>query len=537
MIKAVRSYRIRLFEIFLLGISPFILVDLYQLTEVRQHTFEQSIQNAKTLIQSLHKHHLVLLETVERELDILSHSPTLKSNDYKTCDQTLETILSRTHFYINIALADPEGNLLCTAKKGMSHISKIAQPAFEKALHEQTFSVGAGAISDNHGLPIIPFAYPIKNHETLKNPILMAGVSLRWLNTKSYDTYLIPGMQVLVLSGQQNVIGTIPSKEEWLGNKLPSDVALPSDSGDSVLDTSEAVWIFGESVHNMRIIVRISKQDLYETSERLLTQSLLSIFLMFGVALLMSLWASDKLVIKEVNRLMKIMLQQTRNASVNELLKNIAHHWRNPLNIISIKAENIKEDIEFDTCDRADIVKNLNIITDITFNMASTVNYFGDFFDKPGETGKFEIKESLQITSTLLKPHMEAENVNLTTQCEPEDCSLSGKQNEMVQIFFHLMNNSIDSMVKHNKTERWIKVHAHTEQNQLIIIVEDSGGGIDPEIFPKIFEPYTTTKFPSSGTGISLYMVKASLENHFRGNIEVANTEEGCKFTLKLPIL
>ena len=59
-----------------------------------------------------------------------------------------------------------------------------------------------------------------------------------------------------------------------------------------------------------------------------------------------------------------------------------------------------------------------------------------------------------------------------------------------------------------------------------LIIIKDSGGEIKEEIIYKIFDPYFTTKFPTSGTGIGLYISKILIEKRLRGNIYVKNTKD-----------
>lgn len=65
----------------------------------------------------------------------------------------------------------------------------------------------------------------------------------------------------------------------------------------------------------------------------------------------------------------------------------------------------------------------------------------------------------------------------------------------------------------------------------LTITVEDNGGGVDESVIKTIFEPYVSTK-SLNGTGLGLYMSKAIIQDHFKGSLEVINTEKGAKFTI-----
>ena len=66
------------------------------------------------------------------------------------------------------------------------------------------------------------------------------------------------------------------------------------------------------------------------------------------------------------------------------------------------------------------------------------------------------------------------------------------------------------------------------------VTVKDNGGGIDPEVMDRIFEPYFTTKVQGEGTGIGLYIAKVIIEKNMGGKLDVVNLEGGTAFTITL---
>jgi signal transduction histidine kinase len=66
-----------------------------------------------------------------------------------------------------------------------------------------------------------------------------------------------------------------------------------------------------------------------------------------------------------------------------------------------------------------------------------------------------------------------------------------------------------------------------------VLAVEDDGGGIAPEIFPTLFDKFTTSK--PSGSGLGLYLSRMIVERHFTGTISARNEGGGAVFTVRLP--
>ena len=77
-----------------------------------------------------------------------------------------------------------------------------------------------------------------------------------------------------------------------------------------------------------------------------------------------------------------------------------------------------------------------------------------------------------------------------------------------------------------------IKVASRGERS--LVTVADNAGGIDESILPKIFDPYFTTKGPTLGTGIGLYMSKTIIEQNMGGSLTARNTAEGAEFSIEV---
>ncbi len=108
--------------------------------------------------------------------------------------------------------------------------------------------------------------------------------------------------------------------------------------------------------------------------------------------------------------------------------------------------------------------------------------------------------------------------------------------NQIEQVLTNLVSNGIQAMSKHDE-QRVLRVTTGVYGAFIRIAVEDTGPGIPPEVVPRIFEPFYTTRAPGEGTGLGLSISQTILEEH-HGKIWVQSTlGRGAKFFVELPVV
>lgn len=111
-----------------------------------------------------------------------------------------------------------------------------------------------------------------------------------------------------------------------------------------------------------------------------------------------------------------------------------------------------------------------------------------------------------------------------------EEILIEGYPDELTQVWSNLISNA--AYANGYKGNIWIRVSQNDEEVR--IDFEDSGGGIDPVVKEKIFEPFETTKPEGEGSGLGLSISKSVLEKH-QGSIIVENTPNGAQFRIRIP--
>ena len=228
------------------------------------------------------------------------------------------------------------------------------------------------------------------------------------------------------------------------------------------------------------------------------------------------------------------MLQQARYADMGETLAMIAHQWKQPLGAINAIINNMlsKQSLDMLTLDM--LPKDLNRIEHILLHLSTTIEAFSDFF-KPSKA-----KQSCNICSIidkaleLISASLDEEHIQIEKQYETCPLFMSF-DNELIQVVLNILNNSKDCLLGKNIKDPMIKISVILHEQEIILSFEDNAGGIDENILPYIFDPYTSTK-SKNATGLGLYMSHVIIDEHCGGKIEAKNTLEGAVFTIILPL-
>ncbi len=218
----------------------------------------------------------------------------------------------------------------------------------------------------------------------------------------------------------------------------------------------------------------------------------------------------------------KLLAQQSKFASLGEMINMIAHQWRQPLTAISTAAINIKTKQELGILNAEMLDSILDGILSHTQKMSGTINDFLNFFKPSREKEYFEIRTAGKEATKLIGAQLQARGIKMevASKCNKK---VYGFKNELEQVFINVLSNARDAFEGKTSDDKLITVQCHEEGGKILIEISDNAGGVDDEAFERVFEPYFTTKEPSKGTGIGLYMSKTILQKSFDGDMRIEN--------------
>ena len=224
----------------------------------------------------------------------------------------------------------------------------------------------------------------------------------------------------------------------------------------------------------------------------------------------------------EKNRSKDIMLfEQARFALMGEMMANISHQWKQPLNTINLAILNAK----MQQCDSKEVEKYFDIMEDNVNYLASTIDDFVSFLDKRSSQEKRRLSTIIKEIRSITYTHISKKSIDLGIEFK-EDLNSLEISASISQVLLNLLNNAKDAFEKDSNEHKKIVLRFIASDKGLEVYCCDNGKGIDEQIKDKIFDPYFTTKPKTKGTGIGLYMSKQIIQKIFHGEIRLLSEKE-----------
>ena len=227
----------------------------------------------------------------------------------------------------------------------------------------------------------------------------------------------------------------------------------------------------------------------------------------------------------------RMLLQQTKLASMGEMMDAVAHQWKQPLNVISAQVITLSMQSQLGMLNDKSISKFEKDITNQVTHMTNTLNEFRTFFRPAKNTIDFDIEKMIKKALLLVKDEFIKYNIKLTVN-SISNFKLNGIENEFKHLVLNIINNAKDAFVEKSTKDRNIVINILSDNEYETIEIIDNAGGIPEDIIGDIFKANVTTKEDGKGTGIGLYMSSQIAQKH-HGELSAKNIDGGAKFLFK----
>ncbi|MFW5892179.1 MAG: PAS domain S-box protein [Bacteroidota bacterium] len=245
-----------------------------------------------------------------------------------------------------------------------------------------------------------------------------------------------------------------------------------------------------------------------------------------------SLKMKVKKEVEKNRKLDHLMALQARQSAMGEMIGNIAHQWRQPLNLLSLAIYDLDDAFRFGELDKEYMKRSMEEINSIIQKMSKTIDDFRNYFQPQKKKTYFHLHDIIKMALLFLSSELEENSVKLQRDV-PVDIVIYGYTAQLEQVITSILKNALDAMRNLDEENRIIKIKAKTENNgNCVLAISNNGKPIRKEYLTKLFDPYFTTKPEGTGMGLGLYVAKVIMEKNMNGKIQCHNIKEGVKFNL-----
>jgi PAS domain S-box-containing protein len=253
-----------------------------------------------------------------------------------------------------------------------------------------------------------------------------------------------------------------------------------------------------------------------------------------GAREIISIW-TDITIEKQ---LAEQLAHSAKLAQLGEVTTGMAHELNQPLASISLAAENAQRRLAVADPDLAGVQQKLDMIVEQTSRIARLIDHMRVFGRMDAaKTGPVAVAGVVENALDMLESKLKGAGVVVEFNAEPGLAQVLGAAIPLEQVIINLLANACDAYgVAGGKAggRRGVTIEARGVGERVSITVRDHAGGIPPEILPRIFQPFFTTKAATHGTGLGL-SISYGIINDMGGTISAENTANGAIFTIDLP--
>ena len=327
--------------------------------------------------------------------------------------------------------------------------------------------------------------------------------------------------------------------KEAVLDKIQVQLEFPGDSyhvNERKFGWLTEIYVPILSPHGNRVIAVI---ETYKQPSRLLAilgsarKLVWLIALLGGLFLYLCLYKAFKSSYERQKELEQQIVEVERLASKGQLAAEIGHEINNYLTVLNGNLEVLSG--ELDGHRPPNTEKRMRTIQEYLDKMTRFTNGLQDLSHLGTRPSPCQLNDLLTSLVGFVKPQNRFDNINIVIESSPELPRIEVDEVQMQQIFLNLLLNAAESIRDSGKKSGTIRITTQfdTSRDSIVISVQDTGCGIEPDCLERIFEPRYTTK--KDGHGFGLVACQTIVTNH-QGSIQVAsNPGKGSTFTVLLP--
>lgn len=237
--------------------------------------------------------------------------------------------------------------------------------------------------------------------------------------------------------------------------------------------------------------------------------------------------------VDDLRRKDQMLILQDRRAVMGEMINNIAHQWRQPLNLLGLHIQELPLYYSMGEFSQEYLGKKVQKSMELVQQMSATIDDFRNFFKPDKRTVTFGLNQVIASTVSMVAESYREQQISITFDSEG-DPTTNGYPNQYSQVLLNILMNARDALVENSVVDGRILIRSFGEAAHSVVTISDNAGGVSDKIMDRIFDPYFTTRGPDKGTGIGLFMSKTIIEKSMGGRLTVKNINGGAEFRIQV---
>ncbi len=251
--------------------------------------------------------------------------------------------------------------------------------------------------------------------------------------------------------------------------------------------------------------------------------------------------ALDQLEVRVSERSAELMKTQTELAhlsqvlSMGELTASIAHEINQPLTAVVTHGHACAEWLSANPPNLEKAQQTVQRIIQDGTRAGAVISRIRALFKKEAPAKDWlDINDVIHELTTFLRDDAMRRRIVIRTDLVPGLAKVRGDRVQLQQVVLNLMMNGMDAMAETAGRTRELVIRARGDKSEIVVCVEDSGMGLDPEAAEKIFNPFFTTK--PHGIGMGLSISRSIIESHEGRLWASPRPSGGAIFQFALPV-
>ena len=228
------------------------------------------------------------------------------------------------------------------------------------------------------------------------------------------------------------------------------------------------------------------------------------------------------------------LVHAAKMAVLGQISAGLAHELNQPLAALRTLSDNAA--VLMDKQRLPETRANLQRISHLVGRLGELTRRLKTFAHKPGDQPvATPLAAAVANAQGLLAERLRRLGVQVQVEIAPDTPDVLADPGLIEQVLVNLMVNALDAMA--GAPQRRLRIHADADAGLVRLAVSDSGPGITPQMLPRLFEPFATSKPPGAGLGLGL-MISRRIVREFGGELSATQngSEGGATFVMTLPV-